>query len=288
MIEIRNLSKSYKQQKVLSSINLRISTGVFGLLGPNGAGKSTLMRIMATLMKPSEGDIRIDSISILSHPEKVRRMIGYLPQHFHVYPQLSPNEILDFVGVMKGLSNKKERKEQIEHWLHEVNLTARANDKIKTFSHGMKQRVGIAQAFMGNPKLIILDEPTVGLDPEERLRFRNLLSKEGLNKSILLSTHVVTDIESSCYEIAVMKKGKLLLDATVEELKGLACGKVWEGTVPSDYVENMAEDTILSSEYQGSSMYARVLADEKPFYGAKMLEPNLEDGYLALLGGRSS
>lgn len=288
MIEIRNLSKTYKQQKVLSSINLRISTGIFGLLGPNGAGKSTLMRIMATLMKPSAGDIHIDSISILSHPEKVRRLIGYLPQHFHVYPQMSPREILDFVGVMKGITNKKERREQIEHWLHEVNLTSKANEKIKTFSHGMKQRVGIAQAFMGNPKLVILDEPTVGLDPEEKLRFRNLLSKEGLNKSILLSTHVVTDIESSCYEIAVLKKGELLLDATVEELKELACGKVWEGTVPSGYLENMAEDTILCSEHLGSTVHARVLADEKPFYGAKMLEPSLEDGYLALLGGTSS
>ncbi|MEA3320290.1 MAG: ABC transporter ATP-binding protein [Bacillota bacterium] len=288
MIEIRNLSKTYKQQKVLSSISLRISKGIFGLLGPNGAGKSTLMRIMATLMKPSAGDIHIDSISILSHPEKVRRMIGYLPQHFHVYPQMSPMEILDYVGVMKGVTNKKERREQVEHWLHEVNLTSRANEKIKTFSHGMKQRVGIAQAFMGNPKLVILDEPTVGLDPEERLRFRNLLSKEGLNKSILLSTHVVTDIESSCYEIAVMQRGELLLDATVEELKELACGKVWEGIVPSGYLENLAEDTVLSTEHRGSSVYARVLADEKPFYGAKMQEPSLEDGYLALLGGTSS
>ncbi|MCM3618999.1 ABC transporter ATP-binding protein [Sutcliffiella horikoshii] len=288
MIEIRNLSKTYNQHQALSSVNLRISTGIFGLLGPNGAGKSTLMRIMATLMKPSTGDVFIDSLSINAHPEKVRRMIGYLPQHFHVYPQLTPIEILDYVGVMKGLTNKQERKEQILHWLHEVNLTSKANDKLKTFSHGMKQRVGIAQAFMGNPKLIVLDEPTVGLDPEERLRFRNLLSKEALNKSILLSTHVVTDIESSCYELAVLKKGELILDATVDQLKERACGKVWEGIVPPGYLENLAEDTILSSEHRGTTIHARVLAEEKPFNGAVMLDPNLEDGYLALLGGTSS
>jgi ABC-type multidrug transport system ATPase subunit len=285
MIEIRNLSKTYKQHQALSSINLQISTGIFGLLGPNGAGKSTLMRIMATLMKPSEGDVLIDSLSINTQPEKVRKMIGYLPQHFHVYPQLTPIEILDYVGVMKGVTNKKERREQVLHWLHEVNLTSKAHEKLKTFSHGMKQRVGIAQAFMGNPKLVILDEPTVGLDPEERLRLRNLLSKEGLNKSILLSTHVVTDIESSCYEIAVLRKGKLMLDATVDQLRERACGKVWEGTVPSGYLENLAEDTILCSEHRRSTLPARVLAEEKPFYGAKMLEPTLEDGYLALLGG---
>lgn len=288
MIEIRNLSKTYNQHQALSSVNLRISTGIFGLLGPNGAGKSTLMRIMATLMRPSTGDVFIDSLSINAHPEKVRRMIGYLPQHFHVYPQLTPIEILDYVGVMKGLTNKQERKEQILHWLHEVNLTSKANDKLKTFSHGMKQRVGIAQAFMGNPKLIVLDEPTVGLDPEERLRFRNLLSKEALNKSILLSTHVVTDIESSCYELAVLKKGELILDATVDQLKERACGKVWEGIVPPGYLENLAEDTILSSEHRGTTIHARVLAEEKPFNGAVMLDPNLEDGYLALLGGTSS
>lgn len=288
MIEIRNLSKTYNQHQALSSVNLRISTGIFGLLGPNGAGKSTLMRIMATLMKPSTGDVFIDSLSINAHPEKVRRMIGYLPQHFHVYPQLTPIEILDYVGVMKGLTNKQERKKQILHWLHEVNLTSKANDKLKTFSHGMKQRVGIAQAFIGNPKLIVLDEPTVGLDPEERLRFRNLLSKEALNKSILLSTHVVTDIESSCYELAVLKKGELILDATVDQLKERACGKVWEGIVPPGYLENLAEDTILSSEHRGTTIHARVLAEEKPFNGAVMLDPNLEDGYLALLGGTSS
>ncbi|KMJ58809.1 ABC transporter [Bacillus sp. LL01] len=288
MIEIRNLSKTYKQHLALSSINLRISTGIFGLLGPNGAGKSTLMRIMATLMKPSDGDVLIDSLSMNSHPEKVRKVIGYLPQHFHVYPQLTPMEILDFVGVMKGVSNRKERREQTVHWINEVNLTSKANDKLKTFSHGMKQRVGIAQAFMGDPRLVILDEPTVGLDPEERLRFRNLLSKEGQNKSILLSTHVVTDIESSCYEIAVLKKGQLIMDANVDQLKERACCKVWEGIVPSGYLENLAEDTILCTEHRGSSVHARVLAEEKPFNGAKMLEPSLEDGYLALLGGTCS
>ncbi|CAG9621007.1 ATP-binding cassette domain-containing protein [Sutcliffiella rhizosphaerae] len=285
MIEIKNLSKLYKHHKALQSVNLEISNGIYGLLGPNGAGKSTLMRIMATLMKPTAGDIFIDSYSINSDPEKVRSVIGYLPQHFHVYPQLTPVEILDFVGVMKGIHNKAERRDQIDYWLNEVNLKKKAKEKLKTLSHGMKQRVGIAQAFMGSPKLVILDEPTVGLDPEERLRFRNMISKEGLTKSILLSTHVVTDIESSCYDIAVLQNGKLLLDSTIEDLKEKACNKVWEGMVASTFLESFSDGTLLSTEYKGSHMNVRILADEKPFYGASLVEPTLEDGYLALLGG---
>jgi ABC-type multidrug transport system ATPase subunit len=288
MIEVQNLSKNYKESQVLSSINLSISEGIFGLLGPNGAGKSTFMRIIATLLKPSTGDIKINGRSINKDPEAVRKVIGYLPQHFHVYPQLTPIEVLDYVGVMKGVSNKKERKEQIDFWISQVNLTEKAKDKIKTFSHGMKQRVGIAQAFMGNPELVILDEPTVGLDPEERLRFRNLLSREGLNKSILLSTHVVTDIESSCYEIAVLKDGKLILDATVDDLKEAACGCVWECTIPLSYLDRFSKEyTILCSEYQGNNVIVRIIAEEKPFQGAALLAPNIEDGYLALLGGTS-
>ncbi|QFT90410.1 putative ABC transporter ATP-binding protein YxlF [Bacillus sp. THAF10] len=285
MIEIKNLSKFYKQHQALHSINLTISNGIYGLLGPNGAGKSTLMRVLATLMRPTSGDVVIDSYSIHTSPEKVRQFIGYLPQHFHVYPQLTPIEILDFVAVMKGITNKKERKEHIHHWLHEVNLTHKAKDKLKTFSHGMKQRVGIAQAFIGNPKLIILDEPTVGLDPEERLRFRNLLSKEGINKSILLSTHVVTDIESSCYDIAVLKNGRLLMDSTIDDLKEIACSKVWEGVVAPIFLDSFSDGTILGSEYRGDKVYARILADEKPFFGASLIQPTLEDGYLALIGG---
>ncbi|WP_078379208.1 ABC transporter ATP-binding protein [Sutcliffiella halmapala] len=287
MIQIQNLSKEYKESKALHALNLTISNGIFGLLGPNGAGKTTLMRILATLLEPSNGDVVLNSVSLVSNPEKIRKHIGYLPQHFHVYPQLTPIEVLDYVAVMKGLNNKNARKEEISHWLEEVNLQHKAKDKIKTFSHGMKQRLGIAQAFIAKPCVVILDEPTVGLDPEERLRFRNLLSKEGRDKCILLSTHVVTDIESSCYEIGVLKEGRLILDGTVEDLKEEAEGKVWHGEVPATHITHFKNEIILSIEQHGDYVKARILSDEKPFYGATLDKATLEDGYLALLGGLS-
>lgn len=287
MLHIQNLSKNYKDAPALHQINLTISTGIFGLLGPNGAGKTTLMRVLATLLKPSSGDVALQSVSLTNAPEQIRKRIGYLPQHFHVYPQLTPVQVLDYVAVMKGISNKQARKEEISHWLEAVNLQHKAKDKIKTFSHGMKQRLGIAQAFIGQPSVVILDEPTVGLDPEERLRFRNLLSKEGKDKCILLSTHVVTDIESSCYEICVLKEGRLLLDGTIEELKETASGVVWVGELPSTHFGHLKNEIIVSTEQHGDTVKVRILADEKPFDGAILGKPTLEDGYLALLGGFS-
>jgi ABC-type multidrug transport system ATPase subunit len=289
MLQIENLSKQYKESAALDSIDISISNGIFGLLGPNGAGKSTLMRILATLLKPTGGDIWMNSISLTRHPEKVRHMIGYLPQNFHVYPQLTPMEILDYVGVMKGIRSKSNRKKTIHDLLERVNLQEKANEKVKTLSHGMKQRLGIAQAFIGNPSVVILDEPTVGLDPEERLRFRNLLSLEGKKKAIILSTHVVSDIESSCYEIAVLDRGRLVLDGTVDDLLAEADGKIWEMEMhKNELVHLKAENFIYSINRQdGNFIQVRILTDEKPFSGALLTTPTLEEGYLSLLGDRS-
>jgi len=289
MLKIENLSKHYKETAALDSIDISISNGVFGLLGPNGAGKTTLMRILATLLKPTGGDIRMNAISLTRHPEKIRHLIGYLPQSFHVYPQLTPMEVLDYVAGMKGIRSKSLRKKTIHDLLERVNLQEKANEKVKTLSHGMKQRLGIAQAFIGNPSVVILDEPTVGLDPEERLRFRNLLSSEGKDKAIILSTHVVTDIESSCYEIAVLDRGRLVLDGTVEDLSEEAKGKVWEMDMhKNELVHLKAENLIYSiKQQQGSFVKVRILTDEKPFSGAILTTPALEEGYLSLLGDRS-
>jgi ABC-type multidrug transport system ATPase subunit len=289
MLQIENLSKLYKESAALDSIDISISNGIFGLLGPNGAGKTTLMRILATLLKPTGGDIWMNSISLTKHPEKVRHMIGFLPQNFHVYPQLTPMEVLDYVAVMKGIRSKSLRKKSIYDLLEKVNLQEKANEKVKTLSHGMKQRLGIAQAFIGNPSVVILDEPTVGLDPEERLRFRNLLSLEGKNKAIILSTHVVSDIESSCYEIAVLDRGRLVLDGTVEDLLEEADGKIWEMEMhKNELVHLKAENFIYSIKQQhGSFIQVRILTDEKPFSGALLTKPTLEEGYLSLLGDKS-
>ncbi|MGM0836265.1 MAG: ABC transporter ATP-binding protein [Bacillota bacterium] len=289
MLQIKNLSKHYKESAALDSIDISISNGIFGLLGPNGAGKTTLMRILATLLKPTGGDIWMNAISLTRHPEKVRHMIGYLPQSFHVYPQLTPMEVLDYVAVMKGIRSKSLRKKTIYDLLERVNLQDKANEKVKTLSHGMKQRLGVAQAFIGNPSVVILDEPTVGLDPEERLRFRNLLSLEGKDKAIILSTHVVTDIESSCYEIAVLDRGRLVLDGTVEDLLEEAKEKIWEMDMhKNDLVHLKAENLIYSiKQQQGNFLKVRILTDEKPFSGAVLTTPTLEEGYLSLLGDRS-
>lgn len=289
MIQIDNLSKHYKESTALDLLDLTIPNGIFGLLGPNGAGKTTLMRILATLLKPTGGDIRINGVSLSENPEKIRHMMGYLPQHFHVYPQLTPQEVLDYVAVMKGIRKKSHRKKAIHDLLERVNLQEKANEKVKTLSHGMKQRLGIAQAFIGDPAIVVLDEPTVGLDPEERLRFRNLLSSEGKDKAIILSTHVVTDIQSSCYEIAVLDRGRLVLDGTVEDLLKKAEGKIWEMEMHrNDLVHLKAENLIYSIKQQhGSFVRVRILSDEKPFSGALLTIPTLEEGYLSLLGDRS-
>ena len=226
-IKIEGLSKSYGKVQVLKEVDLQISTGLFGLLGPNGAGKTTLMKILSTTLPWNEGQVTIYDYNLLKESDKVRELLGYLPQHFHAPGQFTGREFLHYVGSMKGLSDKKERTEQVERLLEEVNLQPQANKKVKSYSGGMKRRLGIAQALLGNPKLIILDEPTAGLDPSERIRFRNIIEKLSKNYTIILSTHIISDIESSCEKVAVLNHGEVLFQGTTEGLANvlsILCG----------------------------------------------------------------
>src|SRR5690625_4319091 len=207
---------------------------MFGLLGPNGAGKTTLMRILATLIPKSGGRVRIGSFDLESEPHKVREILGYLPQAFNTYRNFTAAEVLDYVALLKGIVDTKERRKVIDAVLEQVNLSRRSRDKVGTYSGGMKQRVGIAQALIGDPKLLIVDEPTAGLDPEERIRFRNLLGEISGDRIVILSTHVVADIESVCTDLAVLNQGRLLYRGTPEALARRAEGKVWSVTLDAD------------------------------------------------------
>lgn len=285
MIEIQHLTKQYKKNELaLDNINLTIEHGMFGLLGPNGAGKTTLMRILATVMPATSGDAMIGGFSLKKNPEAIRRKLGYLPQIFQLPPQLTATEFLDYCAVMKGINNKKERKQEILRLLEQVNLTDKQNRKIKTFSGGMKQRLGIAQALLGNPELIIVDEPTAGLDPEERVRFRNLLTRFSVNRTVILSTHIVADIESSCEQLAVLNHGKLIATGNTSDLTNYAEGKVWEVEIPTDSQPFFNENQIISSRKTMNGYVHKVIAEMKPSDSATLLEPTLEDGYLALIG----
>jgi ABC-2 type transport system ATP-binding protein len=287
MIEITKLSKHYKNHHALDDINLQIPTGMFGLLGPNGAGKTTLMRTLATLLKPTDGDITMNTLSIKDQPDKIRHHIGYLPQHFKIYPGLTGYEFLDYVAVMKGIKDKKHRRNEIEQRLEDVNLQDKAKKKIKTYSGGMRQRLGIAQALMGNPDVLIVDEPTAGLDPEERIRFRNLLARFSLDRTVILSTHIVADIESSCQQLAVLHKGSLVLNGSLQELQQQALGRVWEFETSGSASQHevLRSTQVISTRKTPSGLLYRVIADEAPSSTAKLLQPTLEDGYLALIGG---
>lgn len=286
MIQVHQLSKQYKRGEwALNDLDLTIGNGMFGLLGPNGAGKTTLIRILATLMKPTTGDVIVDQISLLQKPEVIRRQIGYLPQLFQVYPQLTGYEFLDYIAVMKGMHDRTQRKLAIDELLERVNLQSKAHKKIRTYSGGMKQRLGIAQALIGDPKIIIVDEPTAGLDPEERVRFRNLLAQFSIDRTIILSTHIVADIESSCRQVAVLNRGKLAFSGKLQELIACAQGKVWEIEVTERQFASMMHLHIVSTRRFNQDYICRVVAESPPASDAILLDPTLEDGYLALIGG---
>ncbi|MBP1154668.1 MULTISPECIES: ABC transporter ATP-binding protein [unclassified Paenibacillus] len=288
MIQIRKLNQQYKKGEwALHDVNLTIDSGMFGLLGPNGAGKTTLMRILTTLQKPSSGEVTIGGIP-LSRPEEIRRRIGYLPQAFQIYPQLTAGEFLDYVGVMKGMNDSRERSAEIERLLGEVNLSDKINRKVKTFSGGMKQRLGIAQALMGNPQVLVIDEPTAGLDPEERVRFRNLMSRFSRDRIVILSTHIVADIQNSCRRLAVLNRGNVMMSGSLDELMASAEGKVWDCEMTESEYAQLDATRIISSIRMGSGhVQCRILSSRKPVENAKAAVPTLEDGYLALIGGES-
>src|SRR5512134_1993532 len=232
VIETRNLSKTYKGVLALQDFNLQLTPGILGLLGPNGAGKSTLMRMLATITKPTEGTILWNGRDVVKDPEALRSVLGYLPQDFGVYPNLSAQEFLEYMAAIKGLSGEKARR-RISDLLDLVNLREAARRPLGGYSGGMRQRVGIAQALLNDPQLLIVDEPTVGLDPEERVRFRNLLSDLAGERIVILSTHIVSDVEAIAGEIALIHQGRLLVHAAPEALVAAAEGRVWEFGIPA-------------------------------------------------------
>lgn len=285
LITISKLSKTYRKKSALDCVDLTIDKGLFGLLGPNGAGKTTLMRILATLLPASAGTVEVNEYSLKKNPEQIRKVIGYLPQYFQIYPQLTAVEFLDYVAVMKGIEKRSERAGQIEELLHAVNLTDVARKKVKTFSGGMKQRLGIAQALIGKPEVLIVDEPTAGLDPEERVRFRNLLARVSVDRTVILSTHIVADIETSCEQLAVLNKGRLAMTGGVDSLRRYAEGKVWEFETNEQELIQFDERRVVATKRQGQDLYVKLISEEQPKPSAVNVEPSLEEGYIALIGG---
>ena len=271
--------------EAVSALDLDLGPGILGLLGPNGAGKSTLMRILATLAKPSAGRVRWNGEDIARRPDPLRAALGYLPQDFGVYPALSAREFLAFLAAVKGLSGAKAR-ERVDHSLHLVGLDDAADKRLGDFSGGMRQRVGIAQALLNDPALLIVDEPTVGLDPEERMRFRHLLTDLAGQRLVMLSTHIVSDVEASATSLAVMAAGKLRFHGTPEELLARAEGHVWEWTLPAEQLPQLrAQYTLCASLRRPDGVRVRVVHPERPQADAQSVSPGLEDAYTWLLAG---
>ena len=286
MLKIENLTKQYKNKIALDNLTVEFPKGVTGLLGPNGAGKSTLMRILSTVDTPSKGSVTFNGNDITKHPNDLRRVLGYLPQDFGVYPNMSASEFLEYMAAMKGLSMKS-AKVRINELLDILNLTSAGKRHLGGFSGGMKQRVGIAQALLNDPKILIVDEPTVGLDPDERIRFRNLLASLAADRTIILSTHIVSDIESIAPNLVVMKEGRLIAAASPEKLMTQAHGKVWNAIVDVNELEALQQKYIVSNSMQRSDgIHVRIVSTEQPRLGANLVEPSLEDAYLCATKGK--
>ncbi len=285
MLTIRNLSKTYTNGvQALKDVSLDIPNGMFGLLGPNGAGKSTLMRTIATLQTPDAGRIELDGQDLLADSQATRRLLGYLPQEFGVYPKVSAQDMLDHLAILKGVTARKERKELVEALLNQVNLWDKRWQKLGGFSGGMRQRFGIAQALIGNPRLVIVDEPTAGLDPAERNRFLNLLAEIGERVVVILSTHIVEDVTDLCPRMAIIGQGRVLLTGEPHEAIRALDGRVWqrgiERTRLADYQQRM---TVLSTRLAAGETVIHVLADAAPEDGFSAVAPDLEDVYFGQL-----
>lgn len=287
-LTIQNLGKQYKHDFWgLRGFSLDIKPGILGLLGPNGAGKSTFMRMLATISKPTEGTILWNDTDVVKSPDTLRGVLGYLPQDFGVYANLTAVEFLEYMAAIKGLDAASTRK-RIEELLLLVNLKDAAKRPLGGYSGGMKQRVGIAQALLNDPQLLIVDEPTAGLDPEERVRFRNLLSDLSGERIVILSTHIVSDVEATATHIVLVNKGQLLREAAPEQLLKELDGKVWEWTVHSDDLSALKQKHILSGTIRRSDgVDVHVISATQPEGQARSVSPNLEDAYLYFVGGRS-
>ncbi|MDC3158754.1 ABC transporter ATP-binding protein [bacterium] len=284
-LSIKNVSKTYSNNvEALKDVTLEVGNGMFGLLGPNGAGKSTLMRTIAGLQELDSGSITIGDIDVSKHKHELRKVLGYLPQEFGLYPKVNALELFDHLATMKGITDSKERDELTKSLLSQTNLWKYRNRKLGTFSGGMKQRFGIAQALIGEPKLIIVDEPTAGLDPTERNRFHNLLSAIGENVIVILSTHIVEDVSDLCSKMAIIKDGKVKLVGEpltlVKDLKA----QVWTGLVTKKDFKNVKNDhQVISSKLSIGKVQIRVLSDQEPIDGFKQVDPEIEDLYFATI-----
>jgi len=286
-LAITNLSHVYANgTRALDEVTLSIPSGMFGLLGPNGAGKSTLMRAVATLQTPTSGSIVFDGIDVLKQPEALRRTLGYLPQEFGVYPRVSAYDMLDHMAVLKGLANRAERRETVEALLQQVNLWSVRKKALTGFSGGMRQRFGIAQALIGNPRLIIVDEPTAGLDPEERNRFLNLLAAIGDTVVVILSTHIVEDVADLCTRMAVLAEGRIVLEGAPHQLVAELRGRIWEKTIDrAAFDDHVAAHRVISTRLFAGRTIIHVASETSPGDGFMPAPGSLQDVYFSTLDG---
>jgi ABC-type multidrug transport system ATPase subunit len=286
-LRIRGVSKRYPNGvQALKDVTLTIPAGMYGLLGPNGAGKSTLMRIIATLQEPDEGSIRLGDLDVLRDKEKVRQTLGYLPQEFGVYPKISAEELLDHFALLKGIGERRSRKEVVEALLRQTNLWEVRKQKLGGYSGGMKQRFGVAVALLGNPKLMIVDEPTAGLDPAERVRFLNLLSELGENSVVLLSTHIVEDVSELCTRMAIIDRGEILLEAEPLRVVADLRGRIWQRVISKNELPAMErEHAVISTKLLAGRTVVRVHSQTSPGAGFEPAAPDLEDVYFSTMAG---
>lgn len=279
-LQVEHLCKFYKKKEALRDVRFTLHKGTYGLLGENGAGKSTLMRMMATVDFPTKGEIYYEGKNIFSMDEEYRSLIGYMPQNYNVYPSFTAKDFLEYIGILKGISRHK-LKSRIEEVLEFVNLSDVAGKKVKTFSGGMKRRIGIAQAIINEPEILILDEPTAGLDPKERIRFSNIISDMGKNKIVLLSTHIVSDIEAIASNLVVMKKGEVLETGKVDYLVQTVKGQVWETVVDQETYQRLRKErSVIHLKQKGKEVQVRFVGDKYFDVENCQAEPTLEDYYI--------
>ncbi len=289
-LSIQNLSKTYSNGvQALRNVSLTIPNGMFGLLGPNGAGKSSLIRTLATLQEADSGSIFLDDIDVLHNKEAVRKVLGYLPQEFGLYPKVSAESFLDHIASLKGIIRRKEREETVKAILHKVNLYDVRKKNLGTYSGGMKQRFGIAQALIGNPKLIIVDEPTAGLDPTERNRFHNLLSEIGENTIVILSTHIVEDVSHLCSNMAIISKGEVLITGHPAQIIDAMQGKIWKKIIHKGELPHYTEDyKVISTTLFAGRSVIHIYSDEQPDISFMPVEADLEDVYFTVISDKTN
>jgi ABC-2 type transport system ATP-binding protein len=287
MLRIDNLTHVYPNgTRALDDVTLEVPRGMFGLLGPNGAGKSSLMRCIATLQIPTQGAIRFGDLDVLASPDALRRTLGYLPQDFGVYPRVTALDMLDHLAILKGFANRNERRETVDALLQQVNLWEVRKKALAGFSGGMRQRFGIAQALLGQPQLIIVDEPTAGLDPEERNRFLNLLAEIGENVVVILSTHIVEDVADLCQNMAIIASGRIVKTGAPRELIASMAGRVWRKTIARNELDAHRRDhEVIATRLFGGRTVIHVLADADPGAGFEPMQGGLEDVYFSTLAG---